>query len=82
MIPPSVTLVRVGIGSWRLWAPIPVLLLWPLAALGLAAVALLELVASGRVRLASTVGAGLCQLQGLKVDLQTAEGERAFVWLI
>jgi len=82
VIPPSVALVGIGIRSWRPILPIPVFLLWPIVALGLAILALVELVWGRPVRLASLVGAGVCQLHGLKVDLETARGRRAFVWML
>jgi len=82
VIPPSIALIGVGIGSWRPILPFPVLLLWPVVALGLGILALVELAQAGSVRLAGALGAGFCQLHGLKVDLETAAGRRAFLWLL
>lgn len=84
MVPAVALLV---LGRRRCWLPIPVILLWPLIAVALGIVALVEVVAAPRhpegwLARTRTLAAALRQLSGLKVDVRGATGGRVFLWLL
>jgi hypothetical protein len=82
-MPPAVALLGVGPGSWWVPFPIPLILLWPVFFLALAALGLTESVTSGGpFPRTQTLWLASRHLRGVKVDLQSATGTRVFLWIV
>ena len=70
------SLLLIGVGSRRLWIPLPFVLLWPFWLLGWVVWAPARLL---RLERAQTLRLGLillAQLSGVQIDVDTADGKR------
>ena len=85
---PSVGLLKIGNPSWTLPLPLPVFLAWPLIAIALGGVVLMQRVVDrqgasfSRLALTRVALRALFQLSGLKIDVRSTEGTRITMWLL
>jgi len=78
---PALLLVRVG-GCRRIWIPVPLLLLWPFWLLGWAAWVALWILRHPWARvLREALIIGAC-LSGVKVDVDSADGDHVHLRMI